>query len=333
MQQLKASYLAHVAALHEARARDLGTVLADAVHDDVLWHGPHPIDELRGRDALEHEFWSPLLHAFPDLERREGILLAGAYDAREWIGATGFYAGTFARDWLGIPASGGLAYLRFGEFHAIDAGGIRESYLLLDLVDLMRQAGIWLLPPSRGAEGAWDGPMTHDGVLLEPQDEAEGRRTIELARAMGDGLRAYDGKTLESMGQERFWHRRMMWYGPAGIGSTRGLEGFQDFHQVPFLEAFPDRVGGDHRASFGEGHYAGWVGWPSVRATHAGGGWLGLEPSGRSVGMRVMDFYRREGDLLRENWVFIDIPDLLGQMGVDLFAHHLPVRPLRAAES
>ncbi len=36
--------------------------------------------------------------------------------------------------------------------------------------------------------------------------------------------------------------------------------------------------------------------------------------------MRVMDFWRRDGDRFRENWVFIDIPDLLLQMGFDLFA-------------
>jgi hypothetical protein len=34
--------------------------------------------------------------------------------------------------------------------------------------------------------------------------------------------------------------------------------------------------------------------------------------------MRVMDFWRREGNLLAENWVFIDLPDLLLQMGVRL---------------
>jgi hypothetical protein len=33
-----------------------------------------------------------------------------------------------------------------------------------------------------------------------------------------------------------------------------------------------------------------------------------------------MDFWRRDGDRLAENWVFIDIPDLLRQLGVDLFA-------------
>ena len=36
--------------------------------------------------------------------------------------------------------------------------------------------------------------------------------------------------------------------------------------------------------------------------------------------MRVMDFWRRDGDRFRENWVLIDIPELLLQMGVDLFA-------------
>jgi hypothetical protein len=36
--------------------------------------------------------------------------------------------------------------------------------------------------------------------------------------------------------------------------------------------------------------------------------------------MRVADWWRREGDVLRENWVMIDLPDLLLQMNVDVFA-------------
>ncbi len=32
-----------------------------------------------------------------------------------------------------------------------------------------------------------------------------------------------------------------------------------------------------------------------------------------------MDFWRREGERLAENWVMIDIPDLLNQMGLDVF--------------
>jgi hypothetical protein len=33
-----------------------------------------------------------------------------------------------------------------------------------------------------------------------------------------------------------------------------------------------------------------------------------------------MDFWRREGDFLSENWVFIDMIDLLQQFGIDVFA-------------
>ncbi|MFX8172471.1 hypothetical protein ABTK94_19380, partial [Acinetobacter baumannii] len=67
--------------------------------------------------------------------------------------------------------------------------------------------------------------------------------------------------------------------------------------------------------------------WPSVRATHTGGGWLGMPPTDKRIGMRVMDFWRREGDLLAENWVFIDIPDLLLQMGVDVFGRMAELGP------
>ena len=41
----------------------------------------------------------------------------------------------------------------------------------------------------------------------------------------------------------KHWHPNFMWYGPAGIGTTRGMKGFEDYHQIPFLVAFPDRGG------------------------------------------------------------------------------------------
>jgi hypothetical protein len=122
------------------------------------------------------------------------------------------------------------------------------------------------------------------------------------------------------MGMERFWTAEMGWYGPSGIGSTRAISGFQAHHQAPFLHAFPDRRGGNHKTRFGDGAFVCSTGWPSVRATFAGE-WLGVAPSGKTITMRVMDVWRREGDLLAENWVFIDIPEVLLQAGFDCFAH------------
>ena len=49
------------------------------------------------------------------------------------------------------------------------------------------------------------------------------------------------------------------------------------------------------------------------------GDYLGAKAINKPITMRVADWWRREGDVLRENWVMIDLPDLLLQMGVDLF--------------
>ncbi len=316
----KQDFLDFLRELMDRPAGEIGEFLQASALPNGPWHFAQPINDLAGPRAAADGFFVPLKNAMPDVECRIDLLFAGDFKERHWLSAMGTFMGSFVEPFRGVPPTQGVASLRFGSFHAIENGRIGESYMLFDLMDLIRQADLRLWPPSLGAEGHFPGPATHDGILLAAQEAAEGQKTIDLARAMGAGLRAYDGKTLESMEQTRFWHPKMMWYGPAGIGTTRGLKGFQDYHQIPFLEAFPDRVGGNHEASFGEGSYAGWVGWPSVRATHAGGNWLGLPATGKPITMRVMDFYRREGDHLRENWVFIDLLDIQIQLGLDPFA-------------
>jgi hypothetical protein len=125
-----------------------------------------------------------------------------------------------------------------------------------------------------------------------------------------------------------------MWYGPAGIGTARGLTGFIDHHQLPFRQAFQNRkaggqwdeiaaekarLGGGHYIRIGDGQYSVTGGWPSIFAKHTGSGFLAMGPTGRVITMRVMDFYLHHEGLIRENWVPIDIGDILNQMGVDVF--------------
>jgi predicted ester cyclase len=220
-----------------------------------------------------------------------------------------------------MPTTGHRLNLRFGEFVRLEDGLVQETYLLIDLLDGLRQLGRFPLAPMLGSAERIPGPATQDGLGVGARDPEASQASLRLVEAMIAGLMRYDGQALESMAQERFWDvERMMWYGPAGIGTARGLTHYQAVHQRPFLTAFPDRVGGNHRCRIGEGAYVASTGWPSVRATHLGGGFLGLPPTGRSVGMRVMDFWRAAGGRLAENWVFIDLPDLLLQMGIDVCA-------------
>ena len=293
------------------------------LHDEYLspqihWFGPHPINSITGSRALEFSLYSPLFDAFPDLRRRTDVFFAESFEGSEWISATGYLIGTFSREWLGIPAHGKTAYIRFGEFSRMEEGKITETRILFDLVDLLRQVGIRVLPESPGEERIVPGPEAGDGVLLAARDSGESRKTLELVEAMIFGLGSYDQSNLESMGMEKYWDpQKMVWYGPTGIGTTYGLEGFQKYHQQPFLRAFPDRKGGHHVARLAEGLYAATTGWPSVLATHRGE-YLGTPASDRRVQMRVMDWWRREGELLTENWVFIDLPHLFLQFGIDL---------------
>ena len=320
-QSAKLTYVAGLASLAARPARQWPGMLDDLYHPDIAWHGPHPINTHVGAPAVLQAFWAPFLAALPDLERRDDILICGTFKGGTWVGATGYYTGTFANDWLGIPATGGVLNVHYGEFSRIEGGKVCEVYLILDILDVLRQANRWPrgLPRSPGVADRVPGPASRDGVLLTPTDPIEGTQSLTLVEAMIKGLMEYDQVSLESMAQERFWHPHMMWYGPAGIGTSRAIKGFQDVHQRAFLTAFPDRVGGDHKARLGESAYVGSTGWPSVRATHLGP-WLGVPATGRKIGMRVMDFWRREGTLLRENWVFIDQLDLLLQMDVDVMA-------------
>ena len=315
----KRTFLDLMSAIADAPADRLGDTVAAAYHPEVRWSGSHPLDELDGADAIAAVVWGPMRDALPDLERRDTILLGGRSDDGDWVAAIGHYQGTFVRDWLGIPATGGVVDIRYGEFDQMVDGRIVRSHVLIDFLDLMRQAGVWPIAPSLGAEAMWPGPATQDGLLVGAQDPALSAARLELVRDMHRGLLVYDGKSLSSMDHARYWHPKMMWYGPSGIGTTRALKGFEDFHQVPFLKAFPDRAGAGHYAEIAEGEYVATGGWPSLTATHLGGDWLGLAPTGRTVAMRVMDFYRCADGLIRENWVPIDIIDILRQLGVDVF--------------
>ena len=63
-----------------------------------------------------------------------------------------------------------------------------------------------------------------------------------------------------------------------------------------------------------------------VNTLASGVPWLGVQPSGRRLTMRVMDWWRRDGDLLRENWIFIDILNYLAIQGLDVLGRMQRVR-------
>ncbi len=331
-----------MAKIVDADNRTVENVLENIYDNNAVWRGSHPLNETTGPAEIADTVWKPLKVSFPDLERRDEILVGGRYtnkhgQTRDMVAAIGHYCGTFKKDWLDIPATGQPVFLRYGEVHELQDGKIIRSSCLWDVLDLIRQAGFWPLAPSWGTEGRWMGPITADGIVLSEQDMDEGLGSIAQTLAMHKSLSEYnDGAMagrdgLINMPQKEYWHEKMMWYGPSGIGTTRGLEGFVDFHQLPFRLTWPGRKGGQvltnvedtsdagHYIQIGDGKYSVTGGWPSVMAVNNGtGDVFGCGPTGKPVGMRVMDFYLHHEGKIRENWVPIDVIHILLQQGVDV---------------
>ncbi|MEM8984573.1 MAG: ester cyclase, partial [Pseudomonadota bacterium] len=290
---------------------NLDTAVATAYADDATVRAFHPVNDLTGASEISNKLWRAIRQSFPDIERRDLIVAAGEYEEREFVCSLSHLQGTFIDDWHGIPASHGVVRLRCGEFNEVRDGRIVGTHILIDTLDLMQQAGCCPIGPSLGAEGNWEAPVTQDGVQLDQVDSAGGVATLKIVKDMHAGLMAFDGKSLASMHHAQYWATNFMWYGPAGIGTTRGLTGFETHHQIPFLRGFPDRKVARHIANVADGAYAVTGGWPSVVATHSGPDWLNVGPTGRKIEMRVMDFYRIDAGLIAENWVPIDVTDIL----------------------
>lgn len=294
----------------------------EALSEDCVFHVSAPIDRLDGPDAIRAGFWEPLRRAIPHLRRRDEIFIGGANrraTGGHWVASVTHYVGAMSEPLWGIPPSGRLVFLRSGEFYRVEDGRIVEARIILDLPDLMRQAGRPPFPPIFGTEMLFPGPATHDGVLPDPDG---GEASLDLVEAMLGDLHAFDPGTLASPGQTGaggYWCEDMLWYGPGGIGANYRWEGFVKDHRAPFLAAFPDRKGGDHYCRIGDGAYAAVSGWPSMTMTHRGD-YLGVLATGRKLTLRVMDFYRCDAGCIAENWVLLDYVDLFRQMGVDVIA-------------
>ena len=181
-----------------------------------------------------------------------------------------------------------------------------------DLPELMLQANAWPMSPSLGREMFIPGPATQDGLNSDCRTIEQGTHSLNVVIEMLTKLSRHPGEGgPEIMQARKYWHPRINWYGPAGIGAARGLSGFRNWHQIPFLNALPNRRGGttgqlDLPFLWRRPLCCSYR-WPNMQMTvQAMVGWE-LRLRGKRFTMRSLDFWRVEGDLIRENWVLVDL--------------------------
>ena len=324
------------AAMYNWSEEDVRKELNAIMAKDMVVHMCHPFGDMPG-DQYYESVLAKLHFSLPDVEKRPWIIMAGTDDhGDDWVGIAGTYIGTFVKPFLDIQPTGHLAHMRFHEYYKIKNEKIIEIQAIWDIPELMMQAGAWPMAPSLGREGLIPGPATCDGLQTGDYQHDVSTKSKILVIDMLTAMSKHPEEPQEAMEMPRYWHPKMNWYGPAGIGTARGISGFRNWHQMPFLMGMPDR--GSFRDEltyhfFADGPYVAVTGWPNMKQTLSDDGWMGIAPSGRMITLRSLDFWRIERGQIRENWVLVDLLDVYRQLGVDVLGRMRTFNKARATGS
>lgn len=154
------------------------------------------------------------------------------------------------------------------------------------------------------------GSRPEQAVLSRDTDMSKTDDTRAVIEGMVDGLNDH---RIADIGE--FFSENFRWMGNQGCGQKTGLREFQDNWQRPFQAAFSDKVCIDEARLY-MGEWAAAFG--RQEATHSGD-ILGIKATGKRIEIRYMDFWKVEEGRITDNWVMVDFPHVLAQLGVDVF--------------
>ena len=155
------------------------------------------------------------------------------------------------------------------------------------------------------------GARPKQAPLSADTDLSKTGQTRDVIESMVDALNDH---RIEDIGE--FFADGFRWMGNCGCGLKHGLKEFQDNWQRPFQAAFSGKVCIDEARLF-MGEWAAAFG--RQEAVHSGE-FFGIAPTGKRVTIRYMDFWKVVDGRIADNWVMVDFPDVLRQLGVDVFS-------------
>ena len=157
------------------------------------------------------------------------------------------------------------------------------------------------------------GARPKQSELTQGNDLSKTDETKAVLENMVNGLNDHRIKDIGEFFKESF-----RWMGNFGCGTKNGLKEFQDNWQKPFQEAFSEKVCIDEARLF-MGEWAAAFG--RQEAIHTGE-FMGIAPTGKKVEIRYMDFWKVSEGKIEDNWVMVDFPYVMSQLGVDIFKGH-----------
>jgi predicted ester cyclase len=147
-------------------------------------------------------------------------------------------------------------------------------------------------------------------ILSKKTDMSKTTETRAVIEGMVDGLNDH---RIVDIGE--FFSEGFRWMGNTGCGTKEGIREFQDNWQKPFQAAFSHKVCIDEARLY-MGEWAAAFG--RQEAVHSGL-FMGVAPTEKKIEIRYMDFWKVENGKIVDNWVMVDFPNVLAQLGIDVF--------------
>ena len=157
------------------------------------------------------------------------------------------------------------------------------------------------------------GARPEQATLTRDTDLSKTDDTRKVIENMVDGLNDH---RISDIGE--FFSQSFRWMGNQGCGTKNGLQEFQDNWQKPFQAAFSDKVCIDEARLY-MGEWAAAFG--KQEAIHSGE-FMGIKPTGNKIEIRYMDFWKVVDGKIEDNYVMVDFPHVMSQLGVDAFEGH-----------
>ena len=148
-----------------------------------------------------------------------------------------------------------------------------------------------------------------DDLLTADNDTSKTEDSVALVRRMEEALASNSDNMAD------FFHEDFRWMGNAGCGTKDGLQAFRDGWQLPLRAAFTDRAY-HTRAWVAQGEWVSCFG--HIEGTHSGP-FMGIAPTGQRVIIPYTDFWLIRDGRIADNWVNVDFPHVLAQLGRDVF--------------
>ena len=137
----------------------------------------------------------------------------------------------------------------------------------------------------------------------------QSKMTLSVVKAMEEAL------STNSNNMEKHFHKDFRWMGNNGCGTKKSLEEFRNNWQLPLRAAFSDRIYNTDKFLV-DGEWASCFG--HIDAIHSGE-FMGIAPTNKRVKIHYTDFWEVKDGLIIDNWVTVDFPSILSQLGVDVF--------------